>query len=76
MRAAVTAGTVAPRLKMKSKTWDLALHLASAYRALHALVGGNDCEARLWFHGAAPSLSGQRPRDAVGSIEGLISVER
>lgn len=76
MRAAVAADAVVPRPKMKSKTWELSIHLVRTYRAIHALVGGNDCDARLWFDGAVAGLSRQRPRDAVRSIEGLIRVEQ
>lgn len=61
-------------LKEGSKTWELSVQVLRMYRSLFALVGGQDEAARLWFDNAVLSLGGQRPREMIHRVDGLVRV--
>jgi hypothetical protein len=56
-----------------SKEGELALLFLRLYRALDALVGGDDSKARDWFHAENDHLGGV-PAERIRSVEGLVDV--
>ena len=58
-------------LKPGSKEAELALLLVRGFRALDALVGGNDVQRRNWMTAYNRALNGV-PRDLVTTVEGLV----
>lgn len=62
-------------LKADSKHGELALVLIRCYRALYALMGGNEEAMRHWFHTHNHHTAGV-PIEQVQSLEGLMSVSR
>ncbi len=56
-----------------SKEGELALLFLRAYRALDALVGGDDDKARTWFHSPNDHVAGI-PAERVRTVEGLVDV--
>jgi Protein of unknown function (DUF2384) len=60
-------------LDPESKEGELALLLLRAYRALDALVGGDDEKARAWLHADNDHLRGV-PAERIRSVEGLVDV--
>jgi len=56
-----------------SKDGELALLFLRLYRALDALVGGDDAKARGWLHASNDHLGGV-PAERVRSVEGLVDV--
>lgn len=56
-----------------SKEGELALLFLRAYRALDALVGGDDEKARTWFHAPNDHVAGI-PAERVRTVEGLVDV--
>lgn len=56
-----------------SKEGELALLFLRAYRALDALVGGDDVKARTWFHAVNDHVAGI-PAERVRTVEGLVDV--
>lgn len=61
-------------LKVGDKTWELSVQVVRMYRSLFSLVGGQDEAARLWFDGAVINLGGERPRDMIRRVDGLVRV--
>src|SRR2546430_17602979 len=53
-----------------SKEGELALLFLRLYRALDALVGGDDVKARTWLHAENDHLSGV-PVERIRTVEGL-----
>ncbi len=62
-------------LKADSKHGELALVLIRCYRALHALMGGDEQAMQHWFH-TKNLHTGGIPIEQVQSLEGLMSVSR
>jgi hypothetical protein len=60
-------------LDPESKEGELALLLLRAYRALDALVGGDDEKARLWLRAENTHLAGV-PLERIRTVEGLVDV--
>lgn len=58
-------------LKLGSKEAELAALLVRAFRALDALVGGNDEQRRGWMAAYNRALNGT-PRELVTSAQGLV----
>lgn len=56
-----------------SKEGELALLFVRLYRALDALVGGDDAKARAWLHAENDHLAGV-PADRIRTVEGLVDV--
>ena len=56
-----------------SKAYELAAHLVRLYRALDAIVGGDDRAAAAWMHNLNTTL-GARPVDLIPTIRGLFDV--
>jgi hypothetical protein len=56
-----------------SKEGELALLFLRLYRALDALVGGDDAKARAWLHAENDHLGGV-PAERIRSVEGLVDV--
>jgi uncharacterized protein (DUF2384 family) len=56
-----------------SKEGELALLFLRLYRALDALVGGNDEQARQWLHAPNDHLGGT-PAERIRHVEGLVDV--
>jgi DNA-binding XRE family transcriptional regulator len=55
------------------KAWELAALFVRLYRALDALVGSNDAQARAWLNGENSAL-GAAPRRLIPTAEGLVRV--
>lgn len=55
------------------KEGELALLFLRLYRALDALVGGDDEQARRWLHAPNDHLAGV-PADRIRHVEGLVDV--
>lgn len=60
-------------LDPESKEGELALLFVRLYRALDALVGGDDGQAREWLHAGNDHLGGV-PADRIRTVEGLVDV--
>ena len=60
-------------LDPESKEGELALLFLRLYRALDALVGGDDDKARAWLHADNRHLAGV-PAERIRSVEGLVDV--
>lgn len=56
-----------------SKEGELALLFLRLYRALDALVGGSDDQARQWLHAPNDHLAGV-PAERIRQVEGLVDV--
>lgn len=56
-----------------SKEGELALLFLRLYRALDALVGGDDQKARAWLHADNRHLGGV-PAERIRTVEGLVDV--
>ena len=56
-----------------SKEGELALLFLRIYRALDALVGGDDSKARDWLHADNVHLGGV-PAERIRTVEGLVDV--
>jgi hypothetical protein len=69
----VGAGTFA--LEPTSKTGELALLFLRVYRALDALVGGDDAKARAWMAADNDHVRGV-PAERIRTVEGLTDVAR
>ncbi len=57
----------------ESKEGELALMFVRLFRALDALMGGNDAQSRAWLHAMNDHLGGV-PADRIRSVEGLVDV--
>ena len=55
------------------KEGELALLFLRLYRALDALVGGDDLKARAWLHAGNDHLGGV-PAERIRTVEGLVDV--
>jgi hypothetical protein len=60
-------------LDPESKEGELALLFLRLYRALDALVGGDDEKARLWLNAPNDHLAGV-PAERIRTVEGLVDV--
>jgi hypothetical protein len=60
-------------LDPESKEGELALLFVRLYRALDALVGGDDDKARQWLHAENSHLAGI-PAERIRTVEGLVDV--
>ena len=60
-------------LEPASKEGEIALLFLRLYRALDALVGGDDAKARDWLHAANDHLAGV-PAERIRTVEGLVDV--
>ena len=60
-------------LEPASKEGELALLFLRLYRALDALVGGDDAKAQAWLHAHNDHLGGG-PAERVRTVEGLVDV--
>src|SRR4029078_10161662 len=60
-------------LAPESKEGELALLFLRLYRALDALVGGDDVKARAWLHAENDHLGGL-PAERIRTVEGLVDV--
>ena len=57
-----------------TREYESALLWIRLFRGLHAVVGGQDAAARAWLTSPNLAFHGQRPRDLIDSIEGLVRV--
>lgn len=57
-----------------SREYESALLWIRLFRGLHAVVGGQDATARAWLTSPNLAFGGQRPRDLIESMEGLVRV--
>lgn len=55
-----------------SKTWELAALFVRLYRALFAMVGGNDELARLWLESPNRAFGDRPPAEIIQRIDGLL----
>ena len=60
-------------LDTQKKEWELGALFVRLFRALDAVIGGNDEAARGWLNGRNHGLAG-RPIDLIRSTEGLVRV--
>ena len=60
-------------LRLDSKEAELSALLVRCYRSLDSLVGGNDSQRKAWM-AAYNSALGAKPRDLVGTAQGLVRV--
>jgi uncharacterized protein (DUF2384 family) len=60
------------RIPSESKTWELAALFVRLYRALFAMVGGNDELARVWLESPNRAFGDRPPLEAIQRIDGLI----
>lgn len=60
------------RLSPDSKTWELAALFVRLYRALFAMVGGNDELARAWLESPNRAFGDRPPLEAIQRIDGLL----
>ncbi|MCC7121160.1 MAG: DUF2384 domain-containing protein [Gammaproteobacteria bacterium] len=56
----------------ESKTWELAALFVRLYRALFAMVGGNDEFARLWLETPNRAFDDRAPAEVIQRIDGLL----
>ncbi len=56
-----------------SKEGELSLLFVRVYRALDALMGGNDAQSRGWLHARNDHVGGV-PAERIRSVEGLVDV--
>jgi uncharacterized protein (DUF2384 family) len=61
-------------LDERSREYEAALLWIRLFRDLHAVVGGQDTTARAWLASPNTAFTGQRPRDLIESMEGLVRV--
>jgi len=57
-----------------TREYEAALLWVRLFRGLHAVVGGQDAAARAWLDSPNLAFGGQRPRDLVAGMEGLVRV--
>lgn len=57
-----------------SREYESALLWIRLFRGLHAVVGGQDATARAWLASPNLAFAGQRPRELIDGIEGLVRV--
>ncbi len=57
-----------------SREYESALLWIRLFRGLHAVVGGQDAAARTWLTSPNLAFGGQRPRDLIEGLEGLVRV--
>lgn len=57
-----------------SREYESALLWIRLFRGLQAVVGGQDATARAWLTSPNLAFAGQRPRDLIEGIEGLVRV--
>lgn len=62
------------RLRLGSKTWELAVLVVRVYRALIVLSGGDDHLAQRWLHAPNLAFAQERPIDVLQRIDGLTRV--
>jgi len=55
-----------------TKTWELAALFVRLYRALFAMVGGNDELARLWLASPNRAFGERAPAELIQRIDGLL----
>lgn len=67
------SGLTRDGLDPSSKAGELALLLIRAYRALYALVGGDEAAMQHWFATENRHLAGV-PREKVQRVDGLVQV--
>ncbi len=60
----------------EGKTFELAVLLIRAYRALYAIVGGDKASLRHWIKTPNRHLQDQSPLDLMKHIEGILLVVR
>lgn len=60
-------------LDPETKEGELALLFLRLYRALDALVGGDDAKARAWMHAGNDHVGGV-PAERIQTVEGLVDV--
>ncbi len=60
------------RIPPESKTWELAALFVRLYRALFAMVGGNDELARLWLESPNRAFGDRAPVELIQRIDGLL----
>jgi hypothetical protein len=60
-------------LDPSTKEGEIALLFLRLYRALDALVGGDDAKAREWLHAPNDHLAGT-PAERIRTLEGLVDV--
>jgi transcriptional regulator with XRE-family HTH domain len=58
----------------RSREYEAALLWIRLFRGLHAVVGGQDATARAWLASPNLAFAGQRPRDLITGMEGLVRV--
>lgn len=58
------------------KTLEIALYLIRIYRALYAILGGNQAQMAAWMEARNDHLRGESPIALVQRIDGLIAVLR
>ena len=61
-------------LEEGSREYESALLWIRLFRGLQAVVGGQDATARAWLTSPNLAFAGQRPRDLIDGIEGLVRV--
>lgn len=61
-------------LDQRSREYEAALLWIRLFRGLHAVVGGQDATARAWLASPNRAFAGQRPRDLIDGMEGLVRV--
>ena len=59
-------------IPLDSKTWELAAQFVRLYRALFAMVGGNDELARLWLESPNRAFADRAPAEIIQRIDGLL----
>lgn len=57
-----------------SREYESALLWIRLFRGLQAVAGGQDATARAWLASPSLAFAGQRPRDLIDGIEGLVRV--
>jgi len=60
------------RIPPESKTWELAALFVRLYRALFAMVGGNDELARAWLESPNRAFGDRPPLEVIQRIDGLL----
>jgi transcriptional regulator with XRE-family HTH domain len=58
----------------RSREYEAALLWIRLFRGLQAVVGGQDSTARAWLASPNLAFAGQRPRDLINGMEGLVRV--
>jgi uncharacterized protein (DUF2384 family) len=69
-RTAISRGNISP----DSKAGELALYFIRCYRALYALMGGDQSNMRHWIKTANSHLGDASPMERMGSVAGLVEV--